>query len=614
MKPAKISEDRNKAKSLQSKLTREPVIITIILLFAFSLRLISLNQIKANPFFYSPILDSLYYDNWAKEILKTGWIGKGVSYGNPLYAYFLAVIYMIFGRDFFIVRVIQYMIGSFSCIFIYLIGRKVFNKSIGIISAVIASGYGIFIFYEGELGLDSLALFFATASILLLMRAKDRPSAGNWFFAGLVGGLFMLTRANILPLVVLIWLAVTFKDKIKKTAFYYLIFFLGMIFVISPITIRNHLASGELVFITAHGGETFYVGNNPNADGTCKQPDFVMPNTMEEHEDYRRMASNILGRRLSLSESSSYWFEQAIKFIRENPGEYLTLLLKKMMLFCQATELSDNQQFYFFRDYSALLRIPFERFGFLFPLSLMGMAVCIRNWRKAFLIYLFAVMYSFSIIAYFITSRYRMLAVPFFIIFAAYYLYWLTEKIKKKEYGILAVTLVIFVGMLFVVNKGINRQSGMDTGHYNLGKIYEDNGKYDKAIEEYNKAIELNPYHYRTYLNLGNIYYKMGRIDEAIVHYKKALSFNPNDYKAWNNLGTISIQKGLYEEAIKNYKRAIEIKPDYVFCLNNLGELYFNLGDNESALHYLHCSLEIEPTQPRITALAKEIEQRRNRQ
>ena len=157
----------------------------------------------------------------------------------------------------------------------------------------------------------------------------------------------------------MIWLAAGFKGAPKKRLVkYYAAFFTGMILIVSPVTVKNYMASGEFVLITAHGGETFYVGNNPEADGTCKHPDFVMPNTIKGHEDFRREASRLLGRELSLSESSRYWFGRAIKFIRDNPGRYAALFLRKIALFCQPTELSDTQQYYLFRDYSPLLRSP----------------------------------------------------------------------------------------------------------------------------------------------------------------------------------------------------------------------------------------------------------------
>ena len=62
-----------------------------------------------------------------------------------------------------------------------------------------------------------------------------------------------------------------------------------------------------------------------------------------------------------------------------------------------------------------------------------------------------------------------------------------------------------------------------------------------------------------------------GRFDEAIENYRKAIQINPNYSEALNNLGVALADKGRFDEAIENFRKAIQINP-------NRTETYINLG------------------------------------
>ncbi len=84
--------------------------------------------------------------------------------------------------------------------------------------------------------------------------------------------------------------------------------------------------------------------------------------------------------------------------------------------------------------------------------------------------------------------------------------------------------------------------------YYNLGNIYFIMGKFTKAIEEYEKAIEFAPLFEKAFYNLGIAYYRIGEINRAIKCFEKAisLSFNP---KAIYNISICFIEKKEYENA-----------------------------------------------------------------
>ena len=73
--------------------------------------------------------------------------------------------------------------------------------------------------------------------------------------------------------------------------------------------------------------------------------------------------------------------------------------------------------------------------------------------------------------------------------------------------------------------------------HYNKGVAYELAGEYRLAIQEYDKAIELNPNFPDAYVSRGFAYDYLGEIHRAIEDYDKAIELDSNRARAYNNRG-----------------------------------------------------------------------------
>jgi tetratricopeptide (TPR) repeat protein len=64
---------------------------------------------------------------------------------------------------------------------------------------------------------------------------------------------------------------------------------------------------------------------------------------------------------------------------------------------------------------------------------------------------------------------------------------------------------------------------------YNLALALYQQGKLEEAIQNYKKAIEINPKYDRAYYNLALALYQQGKLEEAIQNYKKAIEINPKN-------------------------------------------------------------------------------------
>ncbi len=100
-----------------------------------------------------------------------------------------------------------------------------------------------------------------------------------------------------------------------------------------------------------------------------------------------------------------------------------------------------------------------------------------------------------------------------------------------------------------------------------------DKGKYDDAIADYDKAIEINPNVAIAYTNRGLAYGRKGEVDRAIADYTKAIAIDPNFVLAYALRGGAYKHKGDKEQAIVDYRKALEINPSDQLTKNNLKRL-----------------------------------------
>ncbi len=94
--------------------------------------------------------------------------------------------------------------------------------------------------------------------------------------------------------------------------------------------------------------------------------------------------------------------------------------------------------------------------------------------------------------------------------------------------------------------------------HFNKGVKLSITGKYDKAIAEYKKTIELNPTSAEAYNNIGFAYLDKGDVDNAIKSQKKAVDINKNLANGYYGLALALEKKGDKKAALKNWNEYIK--------------------------------------------------------
>lgn len=184
----------------------------------------------------------------------------------------------------------------------------------------------------------------------------------------------------------------------------------------------------------------------------------------------------------------------------------------------------------------------------------------------------------------------------------------LTRYLTRKLLIVLMITLLGFYSTITIIrnyewrNPGyfyrqvIERSPYCLDAYVNLGVYYRDKGQYEQAEKLFKKAVDYKFKYYLTGRYLADVYAARGKYDEAIAELNKILNLVPGYQEAevYNNLGYIYQIRKSYKEAADNYKRALEIDPDLAMVRCNLASAYLYLGKTKESFQEFEKVLGIE--------------------
>lgn len=139
-----------------------------------------------------------------------------------------------------------------------------------------------------------------------------------------------------------------------------------------------------------------------------------------------------------------------------------------------------------------------------------------------------------------------------------------------------------------VLSKDIAIKSPRKARAYlHLGNAYAKKKIYDKAIESFNRALELAPDYGDAYYNIGAAYYEKGDMENALPYLDSAIRINPKDSEAYYYRGLVLNSRKEHARAISDFKEAILIAPERVEPYRALADTYRAAGkDKEAAALY----------------------------
>jgi tetratricopeptide (TPR) repeat protein len=596
--------------------------------FVFLVRLVVLTRLASSPFLFPTEGDMHFYDDWAKEIVH-GKLTDGLAfYGLPLYAYSLAFLYKVFGYNPFIPGLLQIVSDAATATLLYQIGYRIGHSregfasfdhranAIGILAAIVWAFCVPAQAYSVVLMPTSLGVFIYWFLVWIIMTAKETPKAWLSLALGVVAGIAAMAVATILFIVAFfigaLFLRAIPSEKGKQSKWLAptvsaILFLFGVGLGTSPCWIHNYIVARDPVFLSAHSGVNFWIGNNPEATGYPKFPGMHAAQAAML-KDSIDIAEATVGRNLKRSEVSQFWSEKARSYIRDNVAAWLRLLGSKFVNFWNAFEYDDINVIEKLSSRGILF--PGLHFGFIAALALPGFCFAIRSpsarWAA------FAVLLQLAaVLPVFITERYRLAAVPGLVLLAAAGIYQFWEDLAQSRIRRVATYLtVLTLTMLFVTWPQRDPALwGLKLYHSGLQALEQK--QWPLAQERLESAYAYAPGSTEVNLALGNLWLEQNDFVRAENYYLAVLKTDSKHKSALNNLGLAAISQKNWERAAEYLKAAIHVDPNDAKSHYLYARARFEAGDLESASIEAQAALQLEPAQPEFKDFYETVQKHR---
>lgn len=308
-----------------------------------------------------------------------------------------------------------------------------------------------------------------------------------------------------------------------------------------------------------------------------------------------RIASRALGREVSPSESSAFWFRKGLAFALDDPAGLASLWLRKAAWALHAREPRDVYNLYLEAEVVPILDILFMPFPVIFGLAIFG-AFRRSLSPGATLCWLGIAAVGATLIVFSMSFRYRLLAVPLLAPFAGAGLLGIIEAFRLRRprdvgLGLACVVVVSVVSLVPYPIPPITAEAPS-----NFGAAFLKRGEVGKAFAWVRRALEMDPRLASANYNLGLILLRLKDREGAIAAFEAAVASRPDDPVVLNDLAVALDESGRKEEAVSRYRQALALRPEGRIAYNLALALY-DLGRYEESLAALRTakSLGLRP-------------------
>jgi 4-amino-4-deoxy-L-arabinose transferase-like glycosyltransferase len=448
--------------------------LILVVGIAVIVRVVMLLLFGSSLFFYEQtgqIHGSTAYDDYALNLLETGVYGRqaGIPDANiaPLYSYVVAGVYATIGRSGLAIGLLHTFFDALSVALVYLIAVRLFRigtfagqplgEWVGAGAGLFTALYPYLVFQN--LTLNDTALFIllmhAFVYLLILLREESdlKRAVMLALLAGVVLGITTLLRA-LLPLFALL-AAIWFLFRLPLLQAFWRLALVALISVLMvvPWILRNYEVYQSFVPVALNTGENLYQGANPMTvplfragyDAQWSDP----PANGIRGDTYR---NNAILTEAGLTYYRSYperipellwvkflvhWSVEITPRLNPQDGQSFALDAAGNLLVVDNPDAA-KQDIETLSQYSGGLFDRVARplhivyFGGLFVLALGGMLLSWRAWRDVSLIWFLQFSMTVMYMLFHPSTRYRSPTDPLLFAFAAYALFWLIERWRKR--------------------------------------------------------------------------------------------------------------------------------------------------------------------------------------
>jgi 4-amino-4-deoxy-L-arabinose transferase-like glycosyltransferase len=345
----------------------------------------------------------------------------------PLYPLLLAMVFRVLGERLGAVYAVQVVLDALSCLFIYLIGRRLFGEWPGLVAAALAVPYASLVAATRLVLSETLFIFLLLAGLWALVEALEHPRRWRLAACGALIGLAALTRgtALLLPLALAVPLAARLGWRRALPSWGWLL--AGFLVVLAPWMARNWRVFHAVVPVATQTGKVLYCANLP--------PEGVFGRFPRDATE--RYADTML----SEPEASRYYVRKTLEHFRAHPGVLPRLLAQKI----------------------GFLAVPFDwellgagqgiwnpGYAFVLPFAFLGSWLTGRRPGPGRWLWIVPAYFFVLSLVYYGSPRMRLPIEPCLLLWAGAGLVWLFGRFADR-----LTRLAMAVGVYLTVNVGL---------------------------------------------------------------------------------------------------------------------------------------------------------------
>jgi hypothetical protein len=462
----------------------------------------------------------------------------------------------------------------------------------------------------------ALAVTIFWWAIAWILKNPARPGLGWSLVLGAIVGLAATAVATVLFLLPLLLAAIFIKPAGPRGSRSQwpprigaaMLLLSGVGLGTAPCWIHNYFVARDPVFLSAHGGINFWIGNNPASKGYPNFPPGMRAEQASMLQDSTTLAEAELGRPLRRSEVSTFWSAKAKAYIVTHPGAWLRLLWKKVLNFWNAFEYDDLGVITKLRESGVIW--PGLHFGMAAALAIPGIVLALRAFPASGWILAGILAQMVSVLPVFVTERYRLAAVPGLLIFAGFGVWRLAESWSVRRFPTMVLYFVVLVAGTAFVSIPRTDPALWALKAFTSGRQALDSGDFARAEAELQRARAYVPDNPETNFALGNLRLAQEKRTEAKSFYEIALRLNPKHKGALNNLALLALEEKQAALAMEYLRRALEQQPQEAKTFYLLAKALLALGDFPNAQLAIERALERDRDRAEYRQLLEEIGRR----
>lgn len=535
------------------------------------------------------------YHQWTAEVAPESrwlrWYGDPLTFHqSPLYPYFVAGVYRLFGSAHRTIGFVQAFLGALTCLLVFVLARRLG----GLVAATAAGGLlalcGPYFLYDVFLLRDGWLALFTVLVALALDRMADRRRLRDFFVAGVALGLFALAKETgpaLFALTAALWLLFG-RGPLRRRAADAVLVAAGFLLALSPAIARNLAVGAPALRFSTRGPEVFVTGNVVGEDGLEWSPPAKDLRTILSETDFSLPAT----------------MARTVMTHRPEPTGWPVLLWNKTRAFFNGHEIPNNVNYYLVEAHCTTLKAGFVTLTWLSPLALLGAVVSFARWRRrAPLLLLFGALCA-SVVALYVIARFRVHVLPLFALFGGLFVAWCWRAWREGGLGRLAAAGAAFATLTWwcapevdASIRGLHRYAIPMHKHL-VTMDLEHAERFRREARRFAEERGMIPYDPDTVEQFE-------RIDEAFERLRRSAAMpedSPQRYleraEAYARLAEITkkgLQRQLADLAVRNVRKALDLDPDVEGAHRVWGDVLRAIQHPREALHHYAIELDRHP-------------------